>query len=333
MSTTKKLRVERLTALWALNESGLGGFLHIFNTPFTGLIVGGISILMISLIAYFSENKSKSILRALMVVLILKMGVSPHSPIGAYVAVSFQGVLGALLFSKFTWKGFTIPFLAMITYLESAAQKLLILTVVYGNGLWEAIDIYGQWVQTKLRFFTENSTSEILIFMYLFTYGLCGVLIGFFIKSMIRHFSNSNFKTHDIAERLTDISAFQPSKKKIRKFIMVWLATIGLIVLAFVGFGNVGYGWQKGLYILLRSVLILSLWYVILGPLILRLVKNYLKTKQSSYEEQINHTLDILPYLTPVIKYSWQETQNLRGYQRIKTFVALSISNCIHFKI
>jgi uncharacterized membrane-anchored protein YhcB (DUF1043 family) len=333
MNTNKRLRLERLTALWALNESGLGGFLHIFNTPFTGLIVGGISILMISLIAYFSENKSKSILRALMVVLILKMGVSPHSPIGAYVAVSFQGVLGALLFSKFNWKGLTIPFLAMITYLESAAQKLFILTIVYGNGLWEAIDIYGQWVQAKLQFFTENSTSEILISIYLLTYGICGVLIGFFIKSIIANFSNSNFKNYNIAERSIEISAFQPSKKKIRKFIIMWLATIGLIVLAFVGFGNIGYGWQKGLYILLRSVLILSLWYIIVGPLVLRLVKNYLKTKQSNYEEQVNHTLDILPYLTPVIKYSWQETRNLRGYQRIKAFVALSISNCIHFKI
>ncbi len=333
MDTNKTLRVERLTALWALNESGLGGFLHIFNTPFTGLIIGGISILMISLIAYFSENKSTSILRALMVVLILKMAVSPHSPIGAYVAVSFQGVLGALVFSKFSWKGLTIPFLAMITYLESAVQKLFILSIVYGNGLWEAIDIYGQWVQTKLQFFSNTSTSDVLILIYLVTYGVCGVLIGFFIKSIISNFSHSNFKNINIAEQFNELSTFQPSKKKIRKFITIWLVTIGLVVLAFVGFGSIGFGWQKGLYVLLRSLLILSLWYIIVGPLVLRLLKNYLKSKHSNYEEQINQTLDILPYLTPVIKYSWQKTQNLKGYRRVKVFVALSISNCIHFKV
>jgi hypothetical protein len=46
--------IDKLTALWALNESGLGGFLHVFNSPFSGLIVGGVSILLISLIAYYA---------------------------------------------------------------------------------------------------------------------------------------------------------------------------------------------------------------------------------------------------------------------------------------
>jgi hypothetical protein len=143
--------IDKLTALWALNESGLGGFLHVFNSPFTGLIVGGVSILLISLIAYYAENKVESILKALVIVLVIKMAVSPYSPFGAYVAVSFQGLFGALLFSKFSWKGATLMILGIVTFLESALQKLLILTIVYGTGLWEAINIYGAWVQKKMN--------------------------------------------------------------------------------------------------------------------------------------------------------------------------------------
>ena len=94
MSTSKTIRIERLTALWALNESGLGGFLHVFNTPFTGLIVGGISILMISLIAYYAEDKWKAVLRALLIVLIVKMAVSPHSPVGGLCGGILSGNSG-----------------------------------------------------------------------------------------------------------------------------------------------------------------------------------------------------------------------------------------------
>src|SRR5690606_19472551 len=91
MKNTKSI-IEKLTALWALNECGLGGFMHVLNSPFTGVIVGGISILLISLIAFYAENKWQSILKALLIVLIIKMGVSPYSPFAAYIAVSFQAV-------------------------------------------------------------------------------------------------------------------------------------------------------------------------------------------------------------------------------------------------
>ena len=151
MKNSKSI-IEKLTALWALNESGLGGFLHAFSTPFTGIIVGGISILLISLIAFYAEHKWKAILKALLVVLIIKMAVSPYSPFGAYVAVSFQALFGALLFANFSWKGITLMVLGMVTFLESALQKLLILTIVYGTGFWEAVNIYGASVQKKLNF-------------------------------------------------------------------------------------------------------------------------------------------------------------------------------------
>ena len=333
MTTSKTIRIERLTALWALNESGLGGFLHIFNTPFTGLIVGGISILMISLIAYYSENNSKAILRALAIVLVVKMAVSPHSPIGAYVAVSFQGLMGALIFSGLGWKGLSIPILGLLTFLESALQKLLILTIIYGNGLWEAINLYGEWVQAKLQLFSDSSTTELLITTYLVTYGICGVLAGFFIRSILSTISRTHETEIEWSHKLKDITPIQVSKRKSRKFLIIWLSTMLIMVLGFTLFGDSGPGWQKGLYVLIRSLLVLSLWYILVGPILVKFLRNYLQSKQSKYKEEVSQTLDILPYLTPVIKYSWQETQHLKGYMRFKLFIAQSITNCIYFKL
>ena len=84
-----KLAVERLTVLWALTESGLGGMMHAFRLPFTGLLVGGVAIILIIMLAHYSNNNVQQILKALIIVLIVKISVSPHSPLGAYLAVSF----------------------------------------------------------------------------------------------------------------------------------------------------------------------------------------------------------------------------------------------------
>ncbi|MGB3083465.1 MAG: hypothetical protein WBB21_02015, partial [Saprospiraceae bacterium] len=74
----------RLTALWALNESGLGGFLHALNFPFSGLIIGSIAVALISFIIYFSGTDKKTLFNALIIVLIIKLLMSPHSSVTAY---------------------------------------------------------------------------------------------------------------------------------------------------------------------------------------------------------------------------------------------------------
>ncbi|AUC82491.1 hypothetical protein [Lacinutrix sp. Bg11-31] len=331
MKSNKSI-IDKLTALWALNESGLGGFLHVFNSPFTGLIVGGISILLISLIAFYAKNKWQTILKALVIVLIIKMAVSPYSPFGAYVAVSFQAILGAFLFSNFSWKGLTIIVLGMVTFLESALQKLIILTIVYGTNLWEAIDIYGAWVQKKINFITETSTTSVLVVSYLLVYGICGILAGIFIKNTIKIISN---KTETDFYLKLEKSESDNKNGKIAfktKVIWVWLITIAIIVLAFSIFGGPLFGWQKAIYIVLRSFLILMLWYLFIGPFLLKVVQRYLRKKESKYQADITNAMDLFPYFRQIISFTWNETKSLKGYVRFKYFIANSISNCIHFK-
>lgn len=325
--------IDKLTALWALNESGLGGFLHVFSTPFTGLIVGGIAILLISLIAYYAENKWKTILKALIIVLIIKMAVSPYSPFGAYVAVSFQGVLGALLFSKFSWKGATIIILGLVTFLESALQKLIILTVVYGAEFWQAVNIYGAWVQEKLNFISETSVSSVLIFIYLSVYCICGILAGLFIKSIIQIISQKKQTEFYLSLETNQLKERKRKGWFKNKMIWIWLGTVAIIFGAFTFFDDNLFGWQKALYVLLRSFLILMLWYSVVGPFLLRMVRKYLNKKKSQYKEDISDAMDLFPYFRQIISYTWKETKHLKGYKRFKVFIANSIANCIHFKI
>lgn len=329
----KKSVLDKLTALWALNESGLGGFLHVFNSPFTGFIVGGISILLISLIAYYAENNWQAILKALVIVLIIKMAVSPYSPFAAYIAVSFQALAGAFLLSNFSWKGITLMVLGSVTFLESALQKLIVLTIVYGETIWKAIDIYGYWVQSKLHFISETSPTAILIGIYLVVYGVGGFLAGIFIKSILKIISQE--KEHDF--QLPELKQVLPNQKKKKSFktkvIWVWLITVVIIVLGFTIFGGPLFGWKKAIYIVLRSFLILMLWYLVLGPLLLKLIRNYLRKRESEYQRDISNAMDLFPYFRQIIAYTWKETKHLKGYERFKYFMAKSISNCINFEI
>jgi len=327
-----KLIIDRLTALWALNESGLGGFLHVFNSPFTGLIVGGIAILLISLIAFYAENKWQSILKALVIVLIIKMAVSPYSPFTAYISVSFQAVLAAFLFSNFSWHSFTLIVLGMVTFLQSALQKLLTLTIIYGTEFWEAINIYGSWIQNKMNLLTETSTTSVLIGLYLFIYSVCGLLAGLFINRMIGIIAtkaNTDFYLEPVT--LT-ANTNKPKRNYSSKIIWVWLITIAIIVLAFTLFGGTLFGWQKAIYIILRSFFILMIWYLVLGPFVLKLIRKYLNHKESKYQEDITNAMDLFPYFRQIMSYTWKETKHLKGYTRFKYFMANSISNCIHFK-
>ena len=62
-----KLLYYRLIALWILIESFLGGILHGFKIPVTGLMVGGSAMISIIFIARYFPSKG-SILKAMLVV-------------------------------------------------------------------------------------------------------------------------------------------------------------------------------------------------------------------------------------------------------------------------
>ena len=132
----------RLTALWALSESGLGGFMHALKIPFTGFFLGGFAIVIITLIAHHTHHKSKSILQATLLVILVKALVSPHSPPMAYIAVAFQGLSGLALFALIPNTRLAAALFGLIALMESAVQKFLVMTLIFGKSLWEALDLF-----------------------------------------------------------------------------------------------------------------------------------------------------------------------------------------------
>lgn len=329
-----RLAVERLTALWALNECGLGGFMHAFSSPFTGIFVGGISILLISLIALYSKNIWTSLFKALCIVLLVKLSVSPHSPITAYVAVSFQAIFGAIVFSLLSVRSFSIILLGAITFLESAVQKLLVLAVLYGESLWEAIDIYGTWVSDKLAFLQLTFSSKTLMFLFVTFYFISGVVVGILIIRTISLIKKTDETHLDYIPKSIYTEHYSKRKSFLpKKVLFFWGITLFIITIPLLFFETKFGGIQKGIYVLARSFLILFLWYVIVGPLLFKGLNNILSKSKSQYKTDIQNTLDLFPYLRDIIRQAWQDSKFHKRRNRVQHFLAKSIVYSIHFNI
>lgn len=325
-----KVAVERLTALWALNECTLGGVMHAFKLPFTGIFVGGISVLLITLIALYTTTIGSTLVKALMIVLLIKAGVSPYTPIAAYFAVSFQVFLGILLYSLFSINKLTIVVLCVITFLESALQKLLTLTIVFGHALWEAVDVYMNWVDKQLSFLPFTLNREILINGFLFTYLFSGIFIGLLIIRTLKliqqvDVSQMNFK---LSSQLPEIKIKKSHKKGL--FFFSILLVIILIPLLF--YNSDFQGWQKAVYLIIRSALILIIWYTLLGPFLIKLLNKFLFKKRKVYQTDLQDILEIFPSLKVIVYHSWNNCKSSKILNRLPQFLAQSIVYSLHFK-
>jgi len=176
-----RFSVLKITALWGFSEAAFGGILHALTIPLRGLFISSAAVLFISLIALFSKN-SKEILKATLIVVLIKAVVSPHSPLTAYFAVSLQGVLGFLLFSTKKFYRLSALLLGLFVLFFSGIQKIVVLTILFGNTLWESLDIFIK--QVSIEFLSidhpDINYGYLLIAAYVLLHLIAGLFIGLY---------------------------------------------------------------------------------------------------------------------------------------------------------
>lgn len=337
--STAILQIDRLTALWALSEAALGGVLHAFHVPFTGLFINSAAVLFMVLIASASDRKG-IILRATIIVLIVKGMVSPHTPFNAYIAVAFQGILGEYLLRYRKYLAVSAVLLGILTLLQSATQKIIVLTIVYGRTLWESIDIFGNFVIGQLPFISSGEVNlnisiwliSIYIGIHLFAgagIGLFSVKIPAWIKSELQN-NPERYRLRDGEEK------FQIKVKRKKKNWLQKPSNLVILILALAIVGS-SYIFSEisetqgfhALVMIVRSVCIMSIWYVIIGPQLLKLYKKFIKSKRDTYAAEVENTIHRLTPLRFIIYESWGESAKQRGLTRIKSFVTLALVNTL----
>lgn len=312
--------ITRLTALWALSESGLGGMMHALKIPFTGFFLGGFAIVIITLIAHNSKLRFKEILQATLLVILIKAAASPHSPPMAYIAVAFQGLMGAIFFSTVPFYRLAAMLFGMIALFESAVQKFLVSTLIFGQSIWKALDLFFQNILKDLSLPSDFSFSFWLITIYTGIYTLWGLLLGWWASSLplkIDHRkSNVLLQWKELQTQAGEQSGTQKKKRK-HKWISAFFVLL-FIVCVFVFQGSL----SKALYAIVRTVAALLLMFWVITPLLTWAIRRWTTKQQGANAAQVKAIADLLPelknYLSPAMTLAHKQ---YKGLLRYKAFV------------
>jgi hypothetical protein len=324
--------ISRITTLWAATECGLGGFFHAMQSPFTGLIVGGLSVVYISLIAHFTvlgnpqlsflprfRKVSQTIFASVLFVLAIKAAVSPHSPIGAYFAVGLQALIGIVIYSLVRSHQISTLIVALLSMLSSALQKVLVMVVLFGKSLFDSIDLFFVETAQRLDVFVSDSfsLSESAAIVFLAIYAFGGLLIGYFasrIPSSIKHQSEELARLIQSHEEDTQP---KPSIKKKAWFPWLIVLMISLSILVqFILNSKEAAVWQ-----LARTLAVLIIWFLLFRPFV-RLVLSKLKSSgKEKYQSEIATFQNELPQILSYSKYAWHVSKTMTGLRIYNWFL------------
>jgi hypothetical protein len=332
----KQVAIDRLTALWALNEAGLGGLLHAFQLPFKGVFIGGIAVIIISLIGYIAEEKFRAILKATIIVMIIKLLVTPYTPLTAYFAVSFQGITGAIIFKYIKNIRISSLVLAVLSFAESSLQRLIVLTIIFGNPLWESINIFFDYVLKETGLMKSGASSHASLWIidgYLFIYMISGILIGLYSGNLPSELKKIPERMHD--ENITRIPEPIPHPllsgkpktwwrtKKVGFLILLFFITVTLFLI------TPEAGWGRGLYVIARALLMIGIWFLFISPWVTKWFSRFLNRQRSKYSRDVEQVLLTLPSMKKYVITAWNESGKLKYISRIKLFLVCLVNEVL----
>ncbi|HRH01821.1 MAG TPA: hypothetical protein PLN13_01660 [Bacteroidia bacterium] len=334
MNEGKATIIMRLTALWAFSEAFLGGILHAFHLPFTGLILSSIAVLCIVCIALQGYTKGQ-ILKATLLVLLIKAMISPHTPVSAYFAVLLQGAFCELIFLLGTPFVLSCFVVAIAALMQSAFQKLIILTLLFGVDFWSAMDEFLNSIAKQFGIGTIEYTNY-LVMMYLLLHFLVGIVVGSIAvrlpKTLVS--STKEFEQHPITvpDNLETEMLYTANNKRKNRF-KYWIAGILLIWLAFDIYSEGTLSamiHSKALKLIVRASIFIIVWYFFLSPLLYILFQKWLAKQRSKFSLEINVLLKLLPEIKYITAQCWVNTSDLKGMKRIFKFIRYTFFVMLH---
>ena len=303
--------------------------MHAAKIPFTGLMVSSLAVTCIILIAYYAPGKA-NIIKATVIVAIFKLMLSPHSPPSAYIAVFFQGYLGQLLFHgrrHFTLSAISLSVLSLV---ESAIQRLLLLFIIYGNTFWHAVDQYI----SKTVGGADRHYSSLLALGYIFLHAIAGIFVGIFAVGAVRdadkwNLNNPSFLFSHSIPAYSEIQSRLRKKKYAVLFIFLWVVLLILFVQVYTDPLHTILPKNDVSLIFFRSLLILMSGDLFFAPLIRKLIRQKLESQKNKKQTEVNKIMKLLPQTKYIFIQSWLLSNAENGIKRIRLFLKILLINIL----
>lgn len=321
----------RLVAVWVICEAMLGGIIHGFRIPVSGLVVGSAAVICISLIAWYVPHKG-AIFKATIVVAIFKMMLSPQAPPPAYIAVFFQGLTGELFFRNRKYFRISCILFAIIALLESGLQRILVLTIVYGNDLWVVVnDFLNKLTKQK----TTTNYSLWIGIGYVGLHLLTGMLVGSWMaslpKKMERWKVQENWVIKPASTSFEILHDRTNRKRRIRTgMLIIWTLLVVLYVQSYYKIGTPLLPAHVSLKILLRSLIIILAWIFIISPLLKKFLYRSLEKRKTAMKEEIAAVLHLLPSTRQMLAAAWYKSAGHGSLKRIGLFARIAFLNILY---
>ncbi len=312
--------IYKLTALWAFAECSLGGLMHLFKIPFTGFFVGGFAVVIIGLIAHFSNQNFKTILQSTILVILVKAAVSPQSPPPAYFAVLFQGFFGAIIFGGLGFNKISACLFGTVAMIESSLQMIISKTIFYGMSFWKAIDLLFKNILKDFGLDSNISFSFWLILSYVLLYAIWGLLLGIWSAKLPNKLSN---KWTIISKEISSINleTLPEGKRTFKTF--KWLGVIFTLVFIITILWLNGEKKWDAVFIVFRTLAVIGLLYFVVAPFIKQLIKKYSAKRQN----QINDIVNDLPQIKQTAQLAFALAgKNKKGISKYLEFVWILIT-------
>lgn len=338
-----KIPITRLTAIWALSESMLGGLLHAAHIPFRGMIISSAAVIIISLIAHYSDKRGE-ILKATIIVLIIKAAISPHTPLAAYFAVFLQGFLGEIFFfSKRFWRISSLLF-GLVIGILTGSQRIITYTIVFGTTFWEAINEFIKYV-IKEFFLSANEAASlnfsfVLIGIYIFIHVIAGLAAGIMSAKLPQKLNSEAAKQMILNEKDLLNNRIETTETKNKKrprwkklfFNTVIIFAAILLVITYINPHAMNLSSKSLLVMMIRAVLITIIWFYLVSPIILNVFKKLLSRKQNSYSDVVRNIISHFPYYKNVASVIWKISAKEKGLRRLNYFITSIFVNILALK-
>lgn len=257
--------------------------------------------------------------------------LSPQAPPPAYMAVFFQGLVGELLFWNRKYFRLFCVLLALLAMVESAFQRVLTITILYGNDFWTAVNSFmkkltGSEQLTDYSFF--------IILWYVLIHIIAGVLVGVwagFLPQRIQLMSPLQ-KKYNVETTTSAINIPKTKRKKTFRliFFMIWIFLLAVYIQSFFKIGTELLPPGMVLRILVRSVIIVLTWYFLIGPAVKQLLHKWLQRKKQQSAEQVQQVLNLLPSTQGLMVRSWQLAADHKGWRRIALCCKIILANTFY---
>jgi MFS family permease len=228
--------------------------------------------------------------------------------------------------------------------LQSALQRIIVLTIIFGKSLWESIDIFGNYVIDQFHFFNiDQSNIDIsmwLISIYILIHLIAGVFVGIYSARIPGWVKEEMESGKDFSISINDYIELKSKHRKRKKKwflkpsgIFIILLALSIVVLTYVFPQFEDSQGKMAIVMIVRSIVIMLFWYIVVGPLLRKMYNRYLSKKKSKYAIEVEQSIRFMPMLKELVVYCWKISKNQPGLKRYKYFITLLIVSLFTVKL